>query len=183
MGMTLSLGVVWASTEFLHSRRLSLSKQRTSLSVVSILQRVDVPSVLFFLGILTAVASLQSMGTLSRLADFLDGTINNFYVVNIFLGLFSAVVDNVPLVAAAMGMYSLEVYPTDHSMWEFLAYCAGTGGSTLIIGSAAGVAAMGMENVNFMWYLKKIAILALTGYFAGIIVFMLQELALGHISF
>ncbi|MCC5943837.1 MAG: sodium:proton antiporter NhaD [Bernardetiaceae bacterium] len=183
MGMTLSLGIVWASTEFLHSRRLSLYKQRSALSVVSILQRVDVPSVLFFLGILTAVASLQSMGTLAKLADFLDNTINNFYVVNIFLGLFSAIVDNVPLVAAAMGMYSLDVYPVDHSMWEFLAYCAGTGGSTLIIGSAAGVAAMGMENVNFMWYLKKIAGLALIGYFAGIIVFMLQELALGNISF
>ncbi len=178
MGMTFSLGVVWLVTEILHNRKKAEEGAHDKLSVIAILERVDVPSVLFFFGILLAVGCLQSMGTLNTLALFLSDTFqgdNGVYIIGILLGLMSAIVDNVPLVAASMGMYDLVTYPPDHVFWEFIAYCAGTGGSTLIIGSAAGVAAMGMENINFMWYLKKIAWLSLVGYFAGAAVFILMQ--------
>ncbi len=178
MGMSFSLGVVWLTTELLHNRKKAEEGAHGKLSVVAILERVDVPSVLFFFGILLAVGCLQSMGTLNHLALFLDDTFtgdSGLYIIGLLLGVMSAIVDNVPLVAASMGMYDLSVYPPDHVFWEFIAYCAGTGGSTLIIGSAAGVAAMGMENINFMWYLKKIAWLSLTGYFAGAAVFILMQ--------
>ena len=141
-----------------------MKKQYT---VAGALSRIDVPSVLFFLGILLAVGALESMQMLNHFSAFLTETIGDNRVIITLIGLLSAVVDNVPLVAASMGMYSLEVYPPDHLIWEYLAYCAGTGGSILIIGSAAGVAAMGMEKIDFVWYLRKISLIALIGYFAG----------------
>ena len=171
MGMLLALGVLWLVIELILKNKEP--HYRENFSVYRALEKVDMPSVLFFLGILLAVAALQTQGILSTLADFLTNNISNQTVVVTLIGLLSAVVDNVPLVAASMGMYSMEQFPTDNTFWELLAYCAGTGGSALIIGSAAGVAAMGMENINFFWYLKKISWLALIGYFAGIGVFLL----------
>lgn len=169
MGMLFSLGVLWVTTEVLHRRKEEPTQE---LSVATVIRRIDTPSVLFFLGILLAVASLQTAGQLATLATALDETFGNIYIVNTLIGLLSAVVDNVPLVAGAMGMYPLTVYPVDHAFWELLAYCAGTGGSTLIIGSAAGVAIMGILKIDFLWYLKRISLLALAGYFAGILVYI-----------
>ncbi len=174
MGILLGLGILWLTTEILH-RNDGHDGQRSPLSVVEILRRVDVPSVLFFLGILLAVGALQTAGHLNQMAVFLDEKFQNIYIINTLIGLLSAIVDNVPLVAGAMGMYSLEQYPQDHAFWELLAYCAGTGGSNLIIGSAAGVAMMGIMKIDFLWYLKKISWLALVGYFAGILVYMVMQ--------
>ena len=143
-------------------------------SVSRALQKVDTPSILFFLGILLAVSALQSFGLLKEMADTLSSTLKNDYLIGTSLGLLSAIVDNVPLVAASQGMYDLSTYPTDHPFWEFLALTTGTGGSAIIIGSAAGVAVMGIEQIDFMWYLKKISWLALIGFAAGILVFLLQ---------
>lgn len=171
MGMIFSLCVFWLTTDILHRKKNS--ELRRQLSVASTIQRVDTPSVLFFLGILLAVAAMEVNGSLGAMGALLDSTFNNFYMINTALGLISSVVDNVPLVAGAMGMYSMDVYPQDHQFWTFLAYCAGTGGSALIIGSAAGVAAMGIMKIDFIWYLKKITWLALSGYFAGILVYIL----------
>lgn len=171
MGVTLGLGVVWLLTELIHKGKPD--HEKGYLSVMGVLRKVDVPSVLFFFGILMAVAALQSIGILYDLAHTLDKEVENIYVIGYFLGLLSAVVDNVPLVAASIGMYGLDEFPMDHTFWEFIAYCAGTGGSTLIIGSAAGVAAMGMEHIPFGWYLKQIAWKALAGYTAGAIVYIL----------
>lgn len=176
LGMLFGLGILWVTTEILHRRKTDTEKH--SFSVSSILQKVDTPSILFFLGILIAVAGLQSAGHLRMLANSLDEHIGNFYIVNMVIGSLSAVVDNVPLVAGAMGMYDLSVYPADHSFWEFLAYCAGTGGSMLIIGSAAGVAVMGMEKIDFIWYLKKISGWALLGYLSGALAFYLLNVYL-----
>ena len=170
MGMTLALAVIWIVSE-LFSRTLEPAV-RTSTGVLSALQKVDMSSILFFLGILLAVGSLGATGTLSALAVWLDGTVGNPSLIAFLIGLLSAVVDNVPLVAAGIEMYTL---PTDDSFWMELAYCAGTGGSCLIIGSAAGVAAMGLENINFVWYLKKIAPYALLGYVAGFLTFLAQR--------
>jgi len=170
LGMLWGLGVLWLATEIIHKSKND--EHKTYLSVVGVLRKVDVPSVLFFLGILTAVAALQTAGHLILLADFLRDNVGNLYVINIIIGILSSIVDNVPLVAAAMGMYN---FPPDHYFWEFLAYCAGTGGSILIIGSAAGVAVMGMEKIDFIWYMKKISLLALVGYLAGAGVYYLQE--------
>jgi Na+/H+ antiporter NhaD/arsenite permease-like protein len=142
--------------------------------VARALQKIDTPSILFFLGILLAVAALQSFGLLKDLAAFLSNTFKNEYLIGIALGLLSAVVDNVPLVAASQGMFDLTTYPTDHPFWTFLALTTGTGGSAVIIGTAAGVAVMGIEQIDFMWYLKNIGWLALTGFVAGILVFFLQ---------
>ncbi|MGB3006523.1 MAG: sodium:proton antiporter NhaD [Chitinophagaceae bacterium] len=173
MGILFGLGVMWVITEIIHSGKDE--EEKGLLSVNHALRKIDTPSILFFLGILLSIAALQTTGILSNLATSMDHAIGNINVITIIIGLLSAVVDNVPLVAAAQGMYGLEQYPTDHYFWEFLAYCAGTGGSCLIIGSAAGVAAMGMEKIDFIWYLKKIAWLALIGYLAGAAVFILQE--------
>ncbi|NJB87751.1 Na+/H+ antiporter NhaD/arsenite permease-like protein [Lewinella marina] len=173
MGMLLSLGVLWVVTELLHKRKPE--DERHSLSVAGVIRRVDTPSILFFLGILLAVASLQTAGHLSQMAVILNDTFGNIYVINLIIGLVSAIVDNVPLVAGAMGMYSLADYPQDSNFWTFLAYCAGTGGSSLIIGSAAGVAIMGLLKIDFIWYLKRITWLALVGYFAGAVVYYLQH--------
>ncbi len=176
MGILIVLGVLWTVTELMHHKKNT--EEKGHLTVVHALQKVDAASVLFFLGILLAIGSLGAAGMLTHLAEWLDKTIGNQNVIVVAIGLLSAIVDNVPLVAAGMGMYPLEQYPQDHNFWLMLAYCAGTGGSCLIIGSAAGVAAMGMERIDFFWYLKKISILALLGYFAGVAVYLLQGMLL-----
>jgi len=172
MGMLLALGLMWVITTFLHKSKDA--EHAAKYTVARALQKVDTPSILFFLGILLAVSALQSFGILKSLAVFLTNTLQNDYLIGIALGLLSAIVDNVPLVAASQGMYDLNTYPTDHFFWEFLALTTGTGGSALIIGTAAGVAVMGIEHIDFMWYLKKIGWLALLGFVAGILVFILQ---------
>ena len=181
MGMLFGLGVIWLTTEILHRNKPLEDKRK--LTVISILKKVDIPTIFFFLGILTAVAALQSMGHLDVLATYLDENLHNIYAINVIIGLLSAIVDNVPLVAGAMGMYPLADagavgyladFVVDGQFWQFLAYCAGTGGSILIIGSAAGVAAMGLEKIDFIWYMKKISILALIGYLAGAAVYYFQ---------
>jgi Na+/H+ antiporter NhaD/arsenite permease-like protein len=173
LGMMFSLGALWVITEILHARRNDQSEQASrNLTIAGVLRKVDVPSVLFFLGILLAVSALATAGHLMLLADTLDKHVGNLYVINIVIGVLSAIVDNVPLVAGAMQMYN---FPQDHYFWEFLAYCAGTGGSILIIGSAAGVAVMGMEKIDFIWYMKRLSLLALAGYLAGAGVYYLQE--------
>ncbi len=172
MGMLLALGFMWIITTLIHkSKQPEYAEKYT---VARALQRVDTPSILFFLGILLAVSALQSFGLLKELAGGLTGVLKNDYLIGTALGLLSAIVDNVPLVAASQGMYDLSVYPTDHPFWNFLALTTGTGGSAIIIGSAAGVAVMGIEQIDFMWYLKKISWLALLGFAAGILVFLLQ---------
>jgi Na+/H+ antiporter NhaD/arsenite permease-like protein len=173
MGMLLALGLMWVITTLLHKAKEPELAQR--YTVANALQKVDTPSILFFLGILLAVAALQSTGVLKEMANGLSSTLKNDYLIGTSLGLLSALVDNVPLVAASQGMFDLATYPTDHPFWEFLALTTGTGGSAIIIGSAAGVAVMGIENINFMWYLKKICWLALLGFAAGIGVFLLQQ--------
>ncbi|MBP1645997.1 MAG: sodium:proton antiporter [Bacteroidetes bacterium] len=181
LGILFGLGILWVVTEIMH---VSNKENYSRLNVSAIITRVDVPSVLFFLGILMAVACLQTAGHLDLLAKSLD-KLGNIYIIDIIIGLVSSVVDNVPLVAAALGMYpvadaaqlaanpEMMHFAQDGAFWEFLAYCAGTGGSILIIGSAAGVAVMGMEKIDFIWYLKKITIWALLGYFAGAGTFVL----------
>lgn len=171
VGMLLSLSIIWIVSELLHVNKTE--EEKKPYSAVHALQKIDVPSVLFFLGILIAVACLQEIGTLNQLAMALNTTIGNQDIIITAIGALSAIVDNVPLVAGAMGMYSLTDFPMDHKMWEMLAFAAGTGGSMLIIGSAAGVAAMGMEKISFGWYLRKIAPLAALGYVAGIITYLL----------
>ena len=177
MGVLLGLGVMWVITEKIHSKKDEA--ERGQLSVNHALRKIDTPSILFFLGILLSIAALQATGVLTNLATAMDESIGNIKIITISIGLLSAIVDNVPLVAAAQGMYGLEQYPTGHFFWEFLAYCAGTGGSCLIIGSAAGVAAMGLEKIEFFWYMKKIGWLALVGYLAGAGVFILQHYITG----
>jgi Na+/H+ antiporter NhaD/arsenite permease-like protein len=142
--------------------------------LASSLSRIDMGSLTFFIGILLAVATLEHSHVLTSLADWLDKVVGRQDVIVVLIGLASAVVDNVPLVAAAMGMYDLAQYPPDSFLWEFLAFCAGTGGSILVIGSAAGVAAMGLEKINFFWYVKHISGLALVGYFAGALLYVIQ---------
>lgn len=187
LGMLFGLGVIWATTEIMHRKKPLVDRRK--LTVIGILQKVDVPTILFFLGILTAVAALQSAGHLAVLAGYFDRIFHNIYIINILIGLLSAIVDNVPLVAGAMGMYPimdpgttgfLADFVVDGVFWEFLAYCAGTGGSILIIGSAAGVAAMGLEKIDFIWYLKKISLLALIGYLSGAATYYFQEMIFMH---
>tara|TARA_B110000977_G_scaffold38978_1_gene52288 strand:+ start:3408 stop:4703 length:1296 start_codon:yes stop_codon:yes gene_type:complete len=177
MGMMLSLGVMWAVTEVIHSSKNR--EDKSHLSVIGVLRKVDTASVLFFLGILLAVAGLQSAGHLAVMAGSLNDAFDgNIYAINIVIGLLSSIVDNVPLVAGSMGMYEVAeagAFAQDGVFWQFLAFCAGTGGSALIIGSAAGVAVMGLEKIDFVWYLKKISILALIGYFAGAGTYILMQ--------
>jgi Na+/H+ antiporter NhaD/arsenite permease-like protein len=168
MGILLALGVLWLVTEIMHKSKNAA--YRPMVTVAGVIRRVDTPSILFFLGILLAVAALQSAGHLELLAKTLDKHVGNLYLINLIIGLLSSVVDNVPLVAGAIGMYQ-NTFPTDHYFWEMMAYCAGTGGSILIIGSAAGVAVMGMEKIDFIWYLKKISLWALIGYLAGAVAY------------
>jgi Na+/H+ antiporter NhaD/arsenite permease-like protein len=172
MGILLGLGILWVITEII--RGGVDEGERHTLSVANALRRIDSPSILFFLGILASIAALQATGILASVASWMNTHIGNENLIAISIGLLSSIVDNVPLVAAVQGMYSLSQYATDHYFWLFLAYCTGTGGSALIIGSAAGVAAMGMEKISFFWYLKKMSLLALLGYFAGAIIYILQ---------
>ena len=181
MGMLFGLGVLWILTEIMHHSKPH--EVTSKLKVYNILRRVDTPTILFFLGILSAVACLQSAGHLNIMAGWLNDHLGNVYLINSAIGILSSIVDNVPLVAGAMGMYNIALLGTngyesffvqDGMFWELLAYCAGTGGSILIIGSAAGVAAMGIEKIDFIWYLKKISLLALLGYLSGILTFYLM---------
>lgn len=177
MGMMLSLGILWVVTEIVHRKKNR--EEKSKLSVLYVLHRIDSASVLFFLGILLAVSALQEVGHLNIVSGWLDKTIGNIYAINMAIGLLSAVVDNVPLVAAAQGMYDIEPtgpFAASGHFWQFLAYCAGTGGSALIIGSAAGVAVMGLEKIDFIWYMKKISLLAISGYVAGAVVYYLLHL-------
>jgi Na+/H+ antiporter NhaD/arsenite permease-like protein len=171
MGILLSLGVIWIFTEILHRKKVE--DRHKSLKVTEVLRKVDTPSVLFFLGILLAVGALEKAGFLTELANTLNTKVGNIYVINTLIGLLSSIVDNVPLVAAAMGMYTTDIYHVDHNFWTFLSYTAGTGGSVLIIGSAAGVAIMGLLKIDFIWYLKKISFYALAGYLAGVGLYIL----------
>jgi Na+/H+ antiporter NhaD/arsenite permease-like protein len=171
MGVLFGLSIIWILTEFLHKRKNE--DDRKALSIMTIIQRIDTPSILFFLGILMAVAALQTSGHLTHLAGVIDENFKNVYIVDGLIGILSSVIDNVPMVAAAMGMYSMEIFPTDSSFWELLAYCAGTGGSILIIGSAAGVAIMGIFKIDFIWYMKKISLVALLSYLSGIAAYAL----------
>jgi len=173
MGMLLALGIIWFVSSIIHLSKHD--EERYNYSVVRALRKIDTSSILFFLGILLSVSALQSFGILGHIAEFTIKHIKNEYITGTFLGLFSAIIDNVPLVAAAQGMFSMEMYPADHVFWEFLALSAGTGGSAIIIGSAAGVAVMGIEKINFFWYLKNISWLALVGFFSGLAAFILQQ--------
>jgi Na+/H+ antiporter NhaD/arsenite permease-like protein len=173
--MLLALGVMWVITTIIHKNKEAEYKEK--YTVARALQKIDTPSILFFVGILLAVSALQSTGMLKTMAAFLSSTFKNDYIIGTILGLLSSVVDNVPLVAAAQGMYDLSAFPTDHPFWEFLALTTGSGGSAIIIGSAAGVAVMGIEQINFLWYLKKISWIALVGFAIGIAVFLLQQIA------
>ena len=173
LGMLLALGVLWVVSELINPHMDEADKKPYTAS--GALSRIDVPSVLFFLGILLAVSALESMEILHHFAAWLDSTIGDQRIIITLIGILSAIVDNVPLVAASMGMYDMNIYYQDHLIWEYLAYCAGTGGSVLIIGSAAGVAVMGMERIDFIWYVKKISFLALIGYFAGAAVYLLIQ--------
>jgi len=173
MGILLALGILWVLTELIHHKKDE--DEKDYLSVAQALRKIDVTSILFFLGILIAVSALESTHLLGRLAQLVNQKIGNQSLIALCIGLLSAIVDNVPIVAATMGMYDLKAFPPDSYLWEFIAYAAGTGGSILIIGSAAGVAVMGIEKIDFFWYLKKIGWLAALGYFAGAGAYMLQE--------
>lgn len=172
MGMLLSLGALWLLTDLLHAPH---DEKREHLRIPHVLSRIDTSGVLFFLGILLCISALDVAGILITLAQFLDHTIGNTSIIVTLIGLISAIIDNVPLVAAGMGMYDLAAYPQDSYLWQMLAYCAGTGGSILVIGSAAGVAFMGLEKVNFIWYIRKVSLIALVSYFSGIGVMLVQE--------
>jgi Na+/H+ antiporter NhaD/arsenite permease-like protein len=196
LGMLFGLSVMWVTTELLHKNKDE--EVKSHLKIYAILRKVDVPTVFFFLGILTAVAALQSAGHLGLLAEWLDKNVHDIYAINTIIGILSSIVDNVPLTAAAMGMYPIQTpamleaitdpalhqyahhFVQDGAFWELLAYAAGTGGSILIIGSAAGVAAMGLEKIDFIWYMKKISLLALLGYLAGIGAYYVQEIVIFH---
>ncbi|MEK6788904.1 MAG: sodium:proton antiporter NhaD [Pseudomonadota bacterium] len=172
MGVFFGLGLLWLVADLMHKNKED--DEKSQLTLVHALTRIDMSSIVFFIGILLAVATLEHSHVLTDLAGYLDETIGRLDIIVFLIGIASAIVDNVPLVAASMGMYSLEQYPADSFLWEFLAYCAGTGGSILIIGSAAGVAAMGLEKIEFIWYVKNISLLALAGYIAGAIVYVVQ---------
>ncbi|MSN26679.1 MAG: sodium:proton antiporter [Geobacter sp.] len=172
MGILFGLGILWLSGELIHSKKDDEDKEH--LTLVRALKQIDMSSIIFFVGILLAVATLEHTHILTTLAKWLDQTVGRQDVIVTIIGMASAIVDNVPLVAASMGMYSMTQNPPDSFLWEFMAYCAGTGGSILIIGSAAGVAAMGLEKIHFFWYVKRISGLAFVGYFCGVIVYIFQ---------
>lgn len=193
MGILGALGVMWLYTEIMYKRKICLPENEKH-RIPEVLQRIDTPTILFFLGILLAVSALQMSGILSDLSVWLDEHVHNVYIINVLVGLLSSVVDNVPLVAGAIATYPiaeastlataadpayLSHFVVDGVFWEFLAYCAGVGGSILIIGSAAGVVVMGLEKMNFVWYLKNISLMALTGYLAGAAIYILQVWLLG----
>ncbi len=169
MGVFLGLSILWIFSDIAHKDQ----QDRAHLRMTQVFARLELSSLLFFLGILLAIAALDSAGLLIQLANVLNAYIGNDVIIATVIGLASAVVDNVPLVAGTMGMYTLEQYPPDHSFWQLIAFCAGTGGSILIIGSAAGVMFMGLEKVDFFWYVRRISLAAIAGYFAGIAVYLL----------
>lgn len=173
MGMLFSLGAMWVISEIINSNKDT--EERELHSINHALKKIDTPSILFFLGILLSVAALQTGGILIELSGQLSHWIGNQKLIVLSLGLLSSIIDNVPLVAATQGMYNLVDFPTDHPFWQFIAYCSGTGGSILIIGSAAGVAAMGISKLEFFWYLRKVSFWALLGYFLGAIVFVMTQ--------
>jgi len=173
LGMLFCLSIMWMTTELLHHQKTESEKD--NLSAQQALQKIDVPSMLFFIGILLSVAALQVTGILSQIALSLDHYVQNVYILTGSIGLLSAVLDNIPLVAGVQNMYPLVQFPTNHIFWELLSYCAGTGGSCFIIGSAAGVMVMGLEKISFEWYLKNISWMALVGFVSGILMFMLQQ--------
>jgi Na+/H+ antiporter NhaD/arsenite permease-like protein len=173
MGMLLALGIIWLVGNLIHIS--DHPDIRYKYSVTKALRNIEVSSVLFFLGILLAVSVLQSSGILAHLTAFITMHIRNVYTTGTILGLFSAIIDNVPLVAAVQGMFSLDIFPKDNVFWDFLALSTGTGGSIIIIGSAAGVAIMGIEKIDFFWYLKNISWIALIGFLSGLITFILQQ--------
>ena len=193
MGMVTALGIMWVFTELMYRRKRNI-EESIKCRVAKVLKHIDMSTILFFLGILMAVAALESAGILSGFATGLNEHLHNVYAINTLIGILSSVVDNVPLVAASMGMYPIPdaaavaasadptyaaMFVQDGVFWHLLAYCAGVGGSLLIIGSAAGVVAMGLENINFVWYFKKISLMAFVGYLAGIGVCMLEVFLFG----
>ncbi len=168
MGMLVGLGAVWVTTDLMHGKK----EARGHLRIPHILTRIDTSGILFFLGILLCISAMDAAGLLEKMAHFLDEKVQNITLIATIIGLISAVVDNVPLVAAGIGMYDVQTFPVDSKFWQLLAYCAGTGGSVLIIGSAAGVALMSLEKIDFVWYLRKVSWIALLSYFAGIAVYL-----------
>jgi len=177
LAMLFALGLLWGLADLLH--RAKPAEQRRQMAIADALRRIDMGAITFFTGILLAVGVLEHAGVLAALAGWLDRAIGRLDLIVLLLGLLSAVIDNVPMVAAAIGMYPLSTYPTDSFLWEFIAYCAGTGGSILVIGSAAGVAAMSIEKIEFFWYLRRFSLLALIGYLAGAVVYIGQAAFLG----
>lgn len=173
MGILIGLGILWMITETIHSDKDE--EDRKNFTVAYALKKIDTSSILFFLGILLAISALEATGQLHLASTWMDEKMDNQNTIGVSIGLLSSIVDNVPLVAATQGMYSLNMYPTDHYFWELLAFTTGTGGSILIIGSAAGIAAMGIEKIDFIWYLKKIGWIALIGFFAGVGTYILQQ--------
>jgi Na+/H+ antiporter NhaD/arsenite permease-like protein len=183
MGMMMSLAIVWLISEFVHPEEEFSEERKHQYSARHALSRIELSSILFFLGILLAVYSLdavvaltrdgQAIGFLTAMAEGLQHAVPNLDMVVVILGFLSSIVDNVPLVAAVMGMFPVDQFPVDDKLWQFIAYAAGTGGSVFIIGSAAGVAAMGMERIDFIWYLKKMSLLAVAGYLGGVATYLL----------
>ncbi len=171
MGALIGLGLLWLITDIMHYR---FGEERWHLRVTHILTKIDMSGIFFFLGILLAIDALGTAGLLQKLAEFLQKTVPSQNITAVIIGLISSVVDNVPLVAATMGMYDVQTFPVDSVLWQLIAYAAGTGGSILIIGSAAGVVFMGIEKVDFIWYMRKVSWIALIGYFAGIGAYLLM---------
>ncbi len=189
VGIMVGLGIMWVYTELVYRDKVDV-EERNKHRVKQVIGHIDIPTILFFLGILLSVAALQETGILNSVAEFLNKELHNIYIINLIIGVMSSIVDNVPLVAGATGMYPIvdpamvgamadpafaQHFVQDGPFWLFLAYCAGVGGSLLIIGSAAGVVVMGLEKINFVWYLKRITLMALVGYLAGAGVFVLIE--------
>jgi NhaD family Na+/H+ antiporter len=173
MGMLFGLGLVWVISEIIHSNKDD--ERRRPLSVAHALSRIDTSSILFFLGILLAVGALESTHILSNFSEIVSNAVKDYNLISLIIGATSSVVDNVPLLAAVQNMYSLEQFPINDKFWLLTAYSTGTGGSILIIGSAAGVAAMGMEDITFTWYLKRISLIAIAGFLVGAGVFFLMH--------
>lgn len=178
MGILFGLGILWLVGDLMHKHKAEEDKHHLTLGHA--LARIDMASLVFFIGILLAVATLEHTHLLANLAQWLNDTVGRLDIIVLLIGVVSAVVDNVPLVAASMGMYDLKVHPADSFLWEFMAYCAGTGGSILIIGSAAGVAAMGLEKIDFFWYMRRISWLAIIGYLAGALFYIAVMAWMGH---
>lgn len=179
LGVSLGLGILWVYTEIMYHEKGDSIKEEKKARIQKVVKRIDMTTILFFLGILMAVNALSFAGILRELSVWLDESVGNIYAINIIIGVLSSIVDNVPLVAGAMKMYEVDpataYFAVDGAFWLFLAYCAGVGGSILIVGSAAGVVVMGLEKVSFGWYLKEVSLIALLGYLAGALMFIIQD--------